>query len=70
MGPPAQRPGGAGAEGHTISVAQFKQRAAQALHGYCIAAPGQTHSYLQKLVCGMPKRLIKSRANEYGRCGK
>ena len=35
-----------------------------------IAAPGQQHSYLQKLVRGMPKRLARCKKNKYGRCGK
>ena len=58
------------AAGRTISVAQFKQRAAQILNSYGIAAPGQQHSYLQKLVRGMPKRLARCKKNKYGRCGK
>ena len=58
------------ADGRTISVAQFKKRAAQILNGYGVVAPGETYSYLQKLVRGMPKRLAKCKANKYGRCGK
>ena len=54
----------------TITTPQFKQRAAQILNSYGVAAPGQTHSFLQKLVRGMPKRLAKCKANKYGRCGK
>ena len=56
--------------GRTITTSQFKQRAAQILNSYGVAAPGQTHSFLQKLVRGMPKRLAKCKANKYGRCGK
>lgn len=57
-------------QGRLISVAQFKARAAQLLHSYGMIAPGQTMSYLQKLVRGMPKRLAKCKKNKYGRCGK
>ena len=56
--------------GRTISVGQFKQRAAQILNGYAVAASGEEHSLLQKLVRGMPKRLAKCKARAYGRCGK
>ena len=31
---------------------------------------GQQHSFLQKLVRGMPARLQKCKDNLYGRCGK
>ena len=58
------------AAGRTITTSQFKQRAAQILNSYGVAALGQTHSFLQKLVRGMPKRLAKCKANKYGRCGK
>jgi len=51
-------------------VGQFKQRAAQILNGYAVAASGEEHSFLQKLVRGMPKRLAKCKARAYGRCGK
>ena len=53
-----------------ITVPQFRQRATQILNSYGEAAPGQAYSYLQKLVRGMPKRLAKCKANDYGRCGK
>ena len=56
--------------GRTITVAQFKKRAAQILNGYGVAAPGEAYSYLQKLARGMPKRLAKCKANKHGRCGK
>ena len=53
-----------------ITVAQFKQRAAQILHSYSLKGPGEEHSYLEKLVRGMPKRLAKCKKNTYGPCGK
>ena len=58
------------AAGRTISVAQFRQRAAQILNSYGSAGPGESHSYLRKLVRGMPRRLAGCKANKYGRCGK
>ena len=56
--------------GRTISVPQFWQRAAQILNSYGCAGPGESHSYLRKLVRGMPRRLAMCKANKYGRCGK
>ena len=58
------------AAGRTITVAQFRQRAAQILNSYGCAGPGESHSYLRKLVRGMPRRLEGCKANKYGRCGK
>ena len=58
------------AAGRTISVAQFRQRAAQILNSYGCAGLGESHSYLRKLVRGMPRRLEGCKANKYGRCGK
>ena len=53
-----------------LSVAQFRQRAAQILKGYEARAPGQQWSPLEKLVRGMPRRLARCKARRYGRCGK
>ena len=53
-----------------IGEAQFRQRAAQILNSYSVPEPGQRHSYLQKLVRGIPARLAKCKKNKYGRCGK
>ena len=58
------------AQGKTISASQFRSRAAQILKTYGERSPGQKHSYLQKLVRGMPERLRRCRLNKYGRCGK
>ena len=53
-----------------LSVAQFKVRATTLLASYAKVLPGQKYSFLQKLVRGMPKRLIKMKKNQFGRCGK
>ena len=53
-----------------LTVAQFKQRAAQLLNGYSVPSEGQELNFLSKLVRGMPDRLAKCSANKYGRCGK
>ena len=53
-----------------ITMAQFRQRAAQILKSYEEKAPGQKWSRLQKLVRGMPARLARCKARRYGRCGK
>lgn len=53
-----------------LSVAQFKVRATTLLASYAKELPGQKYSFLQKLVRGMPKRLIKMKKNQFGRCGK
>ena len=53
-----------------IGEAQFRQRAAQILNSYPQPEPGQRHSYLQKLVRGIPARLAKCKKNKFGRCGK
>ena len=57
-------------QGRVLTKTQFKQRAAQLLSEYSAPAAGQAHSFLSKLVRGMPKRLAKCRARTYGRCGK
>ena len=54
----------------TLSAKQFRQRVAQILNSFQVPKPGQTESYLQKLVSGMPRRLAKCKANGYGNCGK
>ena len=56
--------------GKLISVTAFKQRVAQLLTSYSIPGPGQQHSYLERLVRGMPKRLLRCKSNRYGPCGK
>ena len=53
-----------------ITVQQFKQRVAQILHSYNLKGPGEEHSYLEKLVRGMPARLLKSQKNKYRPCGR
>ena len=58
------------AQGKVSTVAQFRARAAQILKTYGERAAGQQHSYLQKLVRGMPERLRLCRSNKFGRCGK
>ena len=52
--------------GKVLSVAQFRQRAAQILTYYGEVRGQENHSYLQKLVRGMPKRLAACKANAYG----
>jgi len=52
-----------------LTVAQYRQRVAQLLNSYAVPVQGQTHSFLQRLVHGMPRRLAKCRANKYGPCG-
>ena len=56
--------------GEALTTAQFRARAAQILQSYSVPATGQQHSYLQKLVQGMPARLKRCKDNKYGRCGK
>ena len=56
--------------GRVLSVPQFQQRVAQILNVWSVPKTGDTHSFLQKLVRGMPKRLAKCQQNRYGRCGK
>ena len=53
-----------------ITTQQFKQRVAQLLHSYSLVGPGEQYSYLEKLVRGMPARLLKSKKNKGGPCGK
>ena len=56
--------------GRVLTLAQFKQRAAQILNGYSVPQEGQELSFLSKLVRGMPKRLARCKGKKYGRCGK
>ena len=42
-----------------ITVQQFKQRVAQILHSYSLKGPGEEFSKLEKVVRGMPGRLMK-----------
>ena len=56
--------------GRVLTLAQFKQRAAQILNAHSVPKEGQELSFLSKLVRGMPKRLAKCKGKKYGRCGK
>ena len=56
--------------GKVLTVLQYRQRAAQILNSYAVVGPGQTRSYLERLVRGMPRRLQKCKSNSYGPCGK
>ena len=56
--------------GRVLTVARFRQRVATLLHSYGLCTQGERHSFLQKLVRGMPKRLAQCRKNHHGRCGK
>lgn len=56
-----------------ITTLQFKQRVSQLLTSYGCVRPGtkySKHSYLEMLLRGMPKRLMKCKRNKYGPCGK
>ena len=66
----AQREFGDVDANRAISAKQFRQRASQILNSFQVPKPGLTESYLQKLVSGMPRRLAKCKANNYGNCGK
>ena len=54
----------------TITAHQFKQRVAQILFSYSLKGPGEEHSYLERVVRGMPARLLRCKKNKYGPCGK
>ena len=56
--------------GKQISATQFRQRAGQLLNSYSVLLPGESFSYLQRLVRGMPRRMARCRANGFGPCGK
>ena len=53
-----------------ITAKQFRQRVAQILRTYEDVPSGQQWSRLAKLVRGMPKRLLRCKSKQYGRCGK
>ena len=53
-----------------ITPQQFRQRVAQILHSFSLAGPGEEYSYLEKLIRGMPERLLRCKKNKYGPCGK
>ena len=53
-----------------LTKAQFRARAAQILHSFTLPEAGQTRSRLEKLVRGMPKRMQRLKANNFGRTGK
>jgi len=53
-----------------ITTQQFRQRVARILHSYSLKGPGQDYSYLQRLVRGMPARLLRCKKNKYGPCEK
>ena len=53
-----------------LSVAQYRQRAAQILNSYSVPKTGQKYCYFEKLIRGMPARLQRCKKNRYGPCGK
>ena len=53
-----------------ITTVQFKQKVSQILTSYGYVHPGQKYAYLENLLRGMPKRLVKCKNNKYGPCGK
>ena len=53
-----------------ITTLQFKQRVSQLLTSYGYVKPGKQYSYLENLLRGMPKRLMRCKQNKYGNCGK
>lgn len=57
-------------EGRSLTAPQFRQRAAQILNSFSVPASAGGKSRLDKLVDGMPARLAKSKANNYGKSGK
>ena len=58
------------AVGRVLTVTDFRRRVSRILTSFEQPKPGQRFSPLQKLVRGMPRRLLKARRNHYGRCGK
>ena len=52
------------------TVTQYRQRVGELLTSYTAPMDGQEHDFLQRLVCGMPRRLAKFSANRFGPCGK
>ena len=53
-----------------ITTLQFKLRVSQLLTSYGYVKPGKKYSYLENLIRGMPKRLMRCTQNKYGNCGK
>ena len=53
-----------------ITTQQFRQRVSQILNSYGLKGPGEQYSSLEKLVRGIPARLMKSKKNKYGPSGK
>ena len=53
-----------------ITVKQFRQRCSQFLTSYSLVGPGEKYSSLEKLLRGMPARLVRCKKNKYGPCGK
>ena len=53
-----------------ITTLQFKQRVSQLLTSYGCVKPGKKYSYLENLLRGMPKMLLRCKNNKYGPCGK
>ena len=58
------------AVGRVLTATHFRRRVSRILTSFEQPKPGQRFSPLQKLVRGMPRRLLKARRNHYGRCGK
>lgn len=58
------------AAGRYLTPRRYRLRCAQILQSYAVPKAGDSHSRLQKLVRGMPRRLQSCRANRYGKCGK
>ena len=52
-----------------ITTLQFKQRCSQLLTSYAYVKPGKKYSYLENLIRGMPRRLLRCKENKYGPCG-
>ena len=52
-------------EGRTLTVSQFRHRAAQILHSFEARRPGERSSRLDKLSDGIPQRLRDCRSNRY-----
>jgi len=50
--------------GKILSLSGFKKRVAQLLASYSIPGPGEKHSYLEKLVRGMPRRMAMCKQNK------
>ena len=55
--------------GRVLTLQQFRKRASQILASFGEDPKGEG-SFLLKLVRGMPGRLRKCKANNFGRCGK